>query len=589
MDPIRQLQSGRGPVRLRAAGLQSARELNGQWHTEGDTWLWQGTFEVSEPILLEWNIPMVDVAGKWHSAIGADRSLTADWTGWLESYATRNAPVLCLFSDDGRNRLTFALAEAVQPSRLQAQVDEENASIRCRVVVGDFPGASHRKEIALRVDSRDVNFEVALRDVAQWWADMPKYTSASVPPAAWEPVYSTWYAFHQNLEATEIESECALAAEMGFGSVIVDDGWQCDDRNKGYDFCGDWDIAPSKFPDFPSHVRRVHSLGLKYLLWFSAPFVGPKSRAGQIFLDRVLVKPTRNAACLDPRFPGVRDHLQTCWERAVKEWGIDGIKLDFVDEFTAETEGASAAEKADRTSVPEATDILLAEAIEQLRTHRPEVMIEFRQRYTGPAMRKYGNMLRAADCPGDALSNRVRTIDLRLLAGGTPVHSDMVMWHTSETCVGVALQLWATLFSVPQISMPLRRLSREHRATLQFYLDFWREHRNLVLTATLSPALPHHLYPLVQVRDGTTELTAVYSAHVAPILAEAESQAVVVNATKSDRLIVDLKSVCATAEIQDCLGNRKKVSPPGDTGPTSLPVPSGGLLRLHRNQMTCGM
>ena len=59
--------------------------------------------------------------------------------------------------------------------------------------------------------------------------------------------------------------------------LIVDDGWQTDDTNRGYAFCGDWQISPRRFPDMPAHVRRVHEMGLKYIVWYAVPFVGKKS------------------------------------------------------------------------------------------------------------------------------------------------------------------------------------------------------------------------------------------------------------------------------------------------------------------------
>ncbi len=39
-------------------------------------------------------------------------------------------------------------------------------------------------------------------------------------------------------------------------------------------------------------------------------------------------------------------------------------------------------------------------------------------------MRKYGNMFRISDCPNDALTNRERTIDIRLLYGNTAAHAE---------------------------------------------------------------------------------------------------------------------------------------------------------------------
>ena len=36
---------------------------------------------------------------------------------------------------------------------------------------------------------------------------------------------------------------------------------------------------------------------------------------------------------LDPRYKKVREYLSNLYESAVKEWDLDGLKLDFIDSF----------------------------------------------------------------------------------------------------------------------------------------------------------------------------------------------------------------------------------------------------------------
>ena len=36
---------------------------------------------------------------------------------------------------------------------------------------------------------------------------------------------------------------------------------------------------------------------------------------------------------LDPRYKKVREYLVGIYEKAVKEWKLDGLKLDFIDSF----------------------------------------------------------------------------------------------------------------------------------------------------------------------------------------------------------------------------------------------------------------
>src|SRR5204862_5578675 len=128
---------------------------------------------------------------------------------------------------------------------------------------------------------------------------------------------------------------------------------------------------------------------------------------------------------------------------------------------------------------------------------RPEVMIEFRQPYIGPLIRKFGNMLRAGDCPNSALANRVKTVDLRLLSGQTAVHADMIMWHPTERVESAALQLLNILFAVPQVSVRLEQLPPDHRAMLAFWVGYWNSNRPVLLDGAIEPLFPAANYPLV--------------------------------------------------------------------------------------------
>ena len=107
---------------------------------------------------------------------------------------------------------------------------------------------------------------------------------------------------------------------------------------------------------------------------------------------------------------------------------------------------------------------------------KPDLLIEFRQKYIGPAMRAYGNIFRASDCAMDLLENRVRILDLRLLSGGTAVHSDMLIWSPEDTPEVAALQILNVIFATPQISCMLTELPADHRKMLKFWMNFCMRH-----------------------------------------------------------------------------------------------------------------
>jgi len=67
-----------------------------------------------------------------------------------------------------------------------------------------------------------------------------------------------------------------------------------------------------------AHVARVHELGMKYLLWYSVPFVGIHSKAYVWFADKLLTTiESLGAGVLDPRYPEVREYLITTYEQAL--------------------------------------------------------------------------------------------------------------------------------------------------------------------------------------------------------------------------------------------------------------------------------
>jgi alpha-galactosidase len=545
-------------------------------------------------IEIVWFYPIVDIYALWRPGADYDRRLPMEHLPGFVSKATLQAPVVALYSQNGTNQLTFAFSDALNPIQIRVGVHEESARLRCSLRLFAEPLSGLREyKATLRLDRRAVPYYESLRNVQQWWANLPEYQPAPVPDAARAPVYSTWYSFHQQLTALEIEQECGLARNLGCETVIVDDGWQTTDNGRGYAFCGDWQVTPEKIFEMAAHIKKVQALGLKYLLWYSVPFVGEHTTAWTRFQGKFLkYMETFEAWVLDPRFPEVREYLIKLYEDAARNWNLDGFKLDFVDRFSPlpdENIADLTASGRDYISVPAAVDHLLSDVISRLRTITPDIMVEFRQPYVGPAMRKYGNMFRAADCPADTLTNRIRTLDARLLSGSTVVHSDMLMWHAAEPVENAALQIVNVLFSVPQISVKLADLTPQHREMLQFWLSFWLDHRNLLLNGDLKPLHPEQLYPLVIAENADARLVAVYGSNPARPGMKNPPHLILVNGTLNARLILELDDDLGErkVEIRDCRGIIvSRETRPFAAGLHFLPVPPCGVAFLKGNTST---
>lgn len=173
------------------------------------------------------------------------------------------------------------------------------------------------------------------------------------------------------------------------------------------------------------------------------------------------------------QIPGVCEFLITAYERAPLDWDLDGFKLDFLDEFAVTPfSGKAVDDRRDYASLTEAVDRLMKDCMARLKGHKESILLEFRQTYNGFRMRSFGNIFRAVDRPLDAMENHVRTTDVRLIAGKSAVHSDMLMWDKEDTVESAAMQFSQIMFSVPQMSMRLKELSRPHKEMLSYYLNF---------------------------------------------------------------------------------------------------------------------
>ncbi len=545
--------------------------------------------EVKPPVIeLNWGIASVDIQGTWHPTGHIDRSLPVAWSHFENANATFGAPINVLYNNNQRNRMTFACSDALNIVKFKFAIREEDSGWICAVKLFDAAIAPlAHYECDIRVDYRDIRYEDAIADVVRWWAAMPEYTPMAPVDECTHPLYSTWYSFHQMAYGDEMEKVLADAAPLGFQSVIVDDGWQMDDASRSYDYCGDWDPAPSKIADMKAHVQRVHDMGLKYYLWYSVPFVGCHSRAYERFKDMFLSGELGNVMILDPRYPEVREYLISTYETAVREWDLDGFKLDFIDSFfQPEKDNPNAAPGKDYVSVPQAVDRLMTDIKLRLMALKPNIAIEFRQCYVGPLMRKYGNMFRAGDCANETVGNKIRTLDLRLCVDSSIVHSDMITWSREETPEAVALQFIGTMFAVPQISVRPGALPESHNRVMKAWIDTWEEFRETILTGKLRANNPELLYTSASVETDCEFVCGAYaSGIILPAPAGNPEKILIANGSGEGGVAIRLQKGegSYTARIRNCLGEVIETTAVhmGQLNELDIPVGGTAVLKLQ--------
>ncbi len=456
---------------------------------------------------------ILGIVGMWKPDSGFQKALYGDWSYEFQTNISHSAPTLCFFDSQDKNRFTISISELSKDVHFTTGVHEETAEIYTDIIIylADFSLPYH---FCCRVDRRPLRFDQVLPETASWWNSLLQETFMPVSEEATYPMYSTWYSYHQDLDAQKLLHECKIAAKMGMRSIIVDDGWQTLDNQRGYGYCGDWANEPSKFKDFREFVDRVHDLGMKCLLWYSVPFIGMFSHKWEEFKDLCLhYDASLQAGVLDPRYPQVREYLISVYKEALLAWDLDGFKLDFIDSFRDYNDTPAPSKGMDYSEISQAVHRLMIDIRCTLTEIKQNLMIEFRQNYIGPQIKCYGNIFRVADCPLSGITNRVGITDLKLLSGSCAVHSDMLLWHTQEAPEDVAIQIINCIFSTIQISVRLDSLSPQQQQVLEHYINFSIKYREILLKGDFTAKSPLGLYPALLSTAKDVKICAVYEEH----------------------------------------------------------------------------
>ena len=525
-------------------------------------------------------LPLTDAAHLWTPNCRTKRIIDAEWRTKNQTMMTIGAPVACVFNEDEKNRYTFASSETKKTTNLEVGVDEHTSSIFAKLKIGlkQYTNKNEHTVKILFIDD-DIMYNEALDYVRLWWE---KDIKSVVPPeSAKMPVYSTWYNFHQKITDDALVKECHLARDMGFEMIIVDEGWETSDAGGGFYYCGDWEAASSKIKNMASFVKDVHSAGLKCLLWFSIPFVGYKSKAWEKYKDKMLYKIDRlGTGVLDPRYPDVREYLISTYENALKNYDLDGFKLDFIDRFTIIDEN-KITDEMDYVCVQEAADRLMTDVISRLKSIKEDVLIEFRQSYIGPEMRKYASMFRVNDCPNDFVSNRIGICDIRLISGNTLVHSDMLMWNDEEISENAAKQILNSIFGVIQLSKKLETMKENHKKMTSFWIDFAIKNKKVLLDSKFYAYEPQNLYPVIKAFDEKDEIIAVYSKNKV-INPDLNKNVKIINATSDNVIYVksdaqkDINVCVKTCEGETYFEGKISIC----EGVNCIKVPVSGLIEF---------
>ncbi|MCI5970376.1 MAG: alpha-galactosidase [Oscillospiraceae bacterium] len=539
---------------------------------------WKPIITGNEKIEIRLSVPCIDIICSWYPTCIMTRELNLCG---FETSAAFSAPLTAMCNSKGNSVFALAVSDSVRYLKYNLCINERTANMDLAITIDlqQF-GKERDYSVTLYTQMDEKPFWKMCENVSDWWDKLYNLKRLPAPKEVYMPCYSSWYAFHHKFTADEIISEAKKAKECGMDLFILDDGWNTDDTLTAAKYAGDWIVSAKKIPDMRKLSDEMHKIGMKFMLWFSVSFLGKACNSWKDFYDKTMDESEIfQSGILDPRYPEVREYIISAYERALIEWNIDGFKLDFIDLFKMHR-SSEFKEGMDIFSVEEAVERLLTDACRRMRKIKNDVIIEFRQSYVGPNLRKYGTMFRAVDCPVHYRQNRVSIVDLRMTCSNTVISSDMLMWNVNDTPERAALQILNVIFSAIQFSMRIDSLTKEQVQMVKFWLGFAREHRKILVESTLKAKEMQNFYPIVYAEDEKECITAIYEIDkIADI--DLSKKNFVINASGEDYIYLRATHKAAISYVTyDCMGNEVKNGVCEINCAVKFEVPQSGLIVL---------
>ncbi|GAA5799415.1 hypothetical protein HPULCUR_004830 [Helicostylum pulchrum] len=154
-------------------------------------------------------------------------------------------------------------------------------------------------------------------------------------PKGVQPVlYNGWEAYEMSVNITNQMTMAKMASDFGADMFVLDDGWFIG-RHADNAGLGDWFIDEEKFPKgLKPLADYVHSLNMKFGLWFEPEMVNPNSNLYREHPDWVYHydertrHETRSQLVLDITRADVKEYVMGRVLNVTSEVGVDFIKWD---------------------------------------------------------------------------------------------------------------------------------------------------------------------------------------------------------------------------------------------------------------------
>lgn len=394
--------------------------------------------------------------------------------------SNRFSPVICNFNKQGRNRFCFGLIVSRAEANLQQSMPNTGSPLPMRDVRitvdrrwPDGVPLDKPHDERLFFCGEDIPWHEAVRRYVLAHESAWGRRTWPVPDAAFDPLWCSWYAQLEEMTADSIRREIPFIRDAGFGTVTIDAPWFASEQHLSH--AGHYTPCEN-FKDLAKVVEEVHSAGLRFVLWCAPAMVGVLSPVRKK-LEPLLILGENgsrtNALC--PNEPEAVRHMTSTVERLMRDYNLDGLKLDFLDAVAA-----PCMDKNHKHAYPTLGEAMFR-AMDGLRNAicsvKPSALIEYRHRYANVTTRDFATWYRGNDSPYDVDYIRRQNAVLRTFVPEGAVLSDYAVWHPGESLSNIGRMMAAMIFtSVPAVSVNLSAQPPEVRDLIKRWNAFHKRH-----------------------------------------------------------------------------------------------------------------
>jgi len=434
--------------------------------------------------------PFIDIHRSWSGSVDCWRgseltSIALNFS--FNTAANFNLPVICNYARTGENRGVIGLIDHVTATLVNQRplIEEPPMHLLQTRFSRQRRTGGFRETVVLCREKR--HFVEAIRRVMKLCRQRQGIKPLPAPDWARDPVWCSWYSHLYGLTQRQVEEQIPHLKRLGVRTVLLDASWFKKPHEAYHRKSGDYRAELSLFPDLPGLSRRLHSEGLKLMLWCVPHFVGVHSRKRRAMGAYCVRDGKARSYQLCPFCDESKAYARALVERVMREYELDGLKLDFLDQF-----GPACADPAhnhgDGNFGAAVTEFMRAVRDGILHVN-PAAAIEYRISYSTLATLPFANCHRGNDAPYDADYMRRENLFLRLFCDyPSAIWNDYAYWHALEKPENISLMLGQQIFSggVPTLSINLAQCGQAQRRIIGRWLEFYRRSRDTLARAELS-------------------------------------------------------------------------------------------------------